>query len=107
MSSKPTQQSRVAPLQRVEALPITDPAEIAAIEARIAEWKRRQHDLPHTNGEQPTPAGVLRWCDALTEEERLEVAVNLLGRVDTGRLLQALPASVRVTLEAAQRVGSP
>src|SRR5688572_1160476 len=63
---------RSAPLQRVVAIEITDPAEIAAAEEEF----RRDRQLRQTNGG-TTPAEALRLCQRLSVEARLSLVRDL------------------------------
>jgi hypothetical protein len=65
---------RVAPLQRIVGIPITDPAEIAAAEEEFKRERRQQRACEAAG----VPADLMSWTRQLSVEGRLALIRELL-----------------------------
>jgi hypothetical protein len=93
MAEKPSPRLRIAPLQKVKAVPITDPAEQAAID----EIRRRTRQVA---------AGLVRLYRQLPEGERAPLIARLASELTddaqlelVAELAAKLPAAVLPALE--------
>ncbi len=88
MAKKASPPVRIAPLQRVVAEPITDPAERAVLDAAR---KRQQEDSPvvrvRGNGRRKAaPSRVLELCRRLPEPERRALLTRLAAQAPEAQL---------------------
>jgi hypothetical protein len=108
MAKKPFVPPRIAPLQRVVAEPITDPAEQATLDAcRKQQQGGSSAGRLRTNGRlKAGPARVLELCRRLPAQERPALLARLASQLDPevqleclAPLLAALPPALLRQLE--------
>src|SRR5437016_1066459 len=92
MVKKRSPQFHIAPLQRVVAETVTDPAELAAMD----EWRLRQREATSAvrlreNGRMKAgPSRVLKLCRRLPAEERLALLTRLAAQLPADAQLDCL-----------------
>jgi hypothetical protein len=93
MTEKPSPQLRITPMQRVKAVPVTDPAELAALD----EMRRRMRTVT---------AGLTRLYLQLPEAERSPLIARLASELTddaqlelVAELAAKLPAAILPALE--------
>jgi len=92
MAKKAPRPLRIAPLQRVVAEPITDPAEQAALDALHQRQSKRMAAYPTADNGQikAGPARVLGLCRQLGGEERLQLLTKLASQSSAESQLECL-----------------
>ncbi len=102
MADEPSPPVRFAPLQRLTAEPITDPAEQAALDERRRAWRAGiPPDGPDCDGQSSlpmAPAQILECCDRMPAGERLALFTELFARLtpsEQADLLKQLAPAAR------------
>jgi glycine/serine hydroxymethyltransferase len=108
MTKKPSRPLHIAPLQRVVAEPITDPAEQAAIDEKRRLWKaaraaRRRRSAQPANG--TAVSSVLSQVRQLPTDDRLGFLAQLAGHLSPDVQLELLEQTLlRLPSEALERL---
>jgi hypothetical protein len=94
MAGKTFKQVPTAPLQVYTAVPITDPAEIAELEAKLKRYKDAERPV-RTRGTSPmsnktTTAEVLELARQLSAEKRLQLITQLATQFSPEERLELL-----------------
>ena len=106
MAGKSLKRTRTAAMQNYEAVPITDPVEIAELEAKLKRFQDAAAPVPTPSSASvsraTTTAELLELAEGLSTQSRIELIIEIAARLSAEeqsdlvkRLVAQLPTDAR------------